>query len=243
MNPVWVCYGGGTDSTAMLLEMIRRSERIDIITFADTGAEFPHTYEMVRYMNNWLIRKGYPGITVIKYRTRDGDGETLEESIVKNKTLPSLAFGWHTCSIRFKIAPQVKYIKQHPILIEAQERGIKMIRCIGYDAGGADSKRANRSQAKYPDLGIFENRYPLREWGWDRQRCLAEILSEGLPDPGKSSCYFCPAMKKHEIEHMRINNPEHFKRALWIEQNALDGGKLEKVAGLARRYAWKDLYV
>jgi 3'-phosphoadenosine 5'-phosphosulfate sulfotransferase (PAPS reductase)/FAD synthetase len=240
-NPVWVCYGGGTDSTAMLLEMVRIGERIDLITFADTGAELPHTYRMVEYMHEWLLVRGYPGVTVVKYSTRSGDGETLEESVIKNLTVPSLAFGWHTCSIRFKITPQVKFAKTVPLFQEAWASGMRVIRCIGYDASPADSKRAQRSTTKFPDLNEYRNRYPLREWGWERDKCREVIQFNGFPDPGKSSCYFCPARKKHEIEDMKINNPEYYEKAIAIEDAALWGGKLQTVKGLGRSFAWGEV--
>jgi 3'-phosphoadenosine 5'-phosphosulfate sulfotransferase (PAPS reductase)/FAD synthetase len=240
-QPVWVCYGGGTDSTAMLIEMVNNNERIDLITFADTGAELPHTYDMVIYMHRWLMKKGYPGINVVKYSTRAGDEETLEESVIKNLTVPSLAFGWHTCSIRFKITPQVRFAKTLPLFQEAWASGMRVVRCIGYDFGAADSRRVEKSTTQFPDMDEYQNRYPLREWKWTREKCREVIAANGFPDPGKSSCYFCPARKKHEIHDMKINNPDYYQKALDIEEAALWGGKLRTVAGLGRSFAWKDV--
>lgn len=241
MKPVWVCYGAGTDSTAMLIGMVARGERIDLITFADTGAELPRTYEYIPVMDRWLRERGYSGVTVVRYATRKGVTETLEQSIVKNQTVPALAFGWHTCSIRFKIDPQVKYAENVETFKAAWAEGARVVRCIGYDASPADEKRACRSTTKFPDLNEYENRFPLREWGWDRERCLTEILKAGLPDPGKSSCYFCPARKKPEIRAMGVENPSYLARAIEIEKAALAGGKLKKVRGLGRHFAWKDV--
>jgi len=42
--PIMVSYGAGTNSTAMLVEMVRRGEHVDVITFADTGGERQETY-------------------------------------------------------------------------------------------------------------------------------------------------------------------------------------------------------
>ena len=36
------------------------------------------------------------------------------------------------------------------------------------------------------------------DWGWTREDCIAAIQQEGLPLPGKSSCFFCPSMKKKD---------------------------------------------
>lgn len=43
-----VSFSGGKDSTWMLLEMIRRGERIDEVVFFDTGWEFP---QMIDHVN------------------------------------------------------------------------------------------------------------------------------------------------------------------------------------------------
>lgn len=40
-------FGGGVNSTAMLVEMHKRGIRPDLILFADTGGERPETYETV----------------------------------------------------------------------------------------------------------------------------------------------------------------------------------------------------
>ena len=40
-------FGGGTDSTAMLIGMWQRKEPVDLILFADTGGEKPHTYKYI----------------------------------------------------------------------------------------------------------------------------------------------------------------------------------------------------
>src|SRR3546814_16376280 len=49
------------------------------------------------------------------------------------------------------------------------------------------------------DLDLFECRYPLREWGWDRAACIARIEAAQLPVPPKSSCFICGAMKPDEV--------------------------------------------
>lgn len=46
---------------------------------------------------------------------------------------------------------------------------------------------------------LFECRYPLREWNWNRDRCAARIEQAGLPIPPKSSCFFCGAIQPDEV--------------------------------------------
>ena len=77
-----VAYGGGTDSTAMIIECVNHGERIDYILFADTGAEKPHTYEYVKRFSQWCISHGLPEIITVR---KLGNGETLEEECLRKK--------------------------------------------------------------------------------------------------------------------------------------------------------------
>src|SRR3546814_13115632 len=77
--------------------------------------------------------------------------------------------------------------------MDAWARGQKVVRLIGYDASPADTRRYTHASTITSDL--FECRYPLREWGWDRAACIARIEAAQLPVPPKSSCFICGAMK------------------------------------------------
>ena len=72
-------YGGGTNSTAMLVGMNELGIRPDHITFADTGAEKPHTYKHIEIIDKWLIEIGFPSITVVNQLKRDGTLNQLEQ--------------------------------------------------------------------------------------------------------------------------------------------------------------------
>jgi len=78
-KPHIVAFGGGVDSTAMILGLYESSKRIDLILFADTGGERPETYAHIDNFSKWLVDKGLPGITVVKRTRKDGSYETLEE--------------------------------------------------------------------------------------------------------------------------------------------------------------------
>lgn len=110
------------------------------------------------------------------------------------------------------------------------------MKLIGYDAG--EEKR--RLGALHHDLSDrkYQKEYPLMEWGWDRKRCIQEIRDAGLPLPGKSSCFFCPSMKRREIRTLYHRYPDLLARALAIEDRARPN--LLTVRGLGRNYAWRD---
>ena len=56
-----VSFGGGTNSTAMIIGMYLHKIPIDLITFADTGGEQPHTYEYIEIFNEWLKKTWHSG--------------------------------------------------------------------------------------------------------------------------------------------------------------------------------------
>ena len=49
-----VSFGGGTNSAAMLVGLHQHGIPVDLILFANTGAEQPHTYCFIETMNEWL---------------------------------------------------------------------------------------------------------------------------------------------------------------------------------------------
>ena len=46
-----VSYGGGVNSTALLIGLHQHRIPVDLILFADTGAEHPHTYAYLDIMD------------------------------------------------------------------------------------------------------------------------------------------------------------------------------------------------
>lgn len=213
-----VSYGAGTNSTAMLVEMVRRSEPCAEIVFSDTGGERPGTYVYVEMFSRWLVAHGYPAIVTVQ---NDGMHRMLEVECLTNRSLPSVAFGYNSCSDKYKRRPFAKWLKNKAV-------GDVTV-CIGFDAD--EPHRADRG-AKIDDP--YQKRYPLIEWNMGRDECVDVIRSVGLPNPGKSACFFCPNSKAHEI----LSLPQHLlDRALKIEENA----NLTALAGLGRRWKWADL--
>ena len=135
-----VSYGAGTNSTALLIEMVNRGIPVDLITFADTGAERPQTYEYLKMFSDWLVTKGYPEIITLRAETPSKIGG-IEQFCLTHKTLPSIAFGYKKCSQQFKGDPQDKFIKNHPMVKEVWARGEKVNKYIGYDADEPHSPR------------------------------------------------------------------------------------------------------
>jgi hypothetical protein len=231
--PLVLNYGGGVDSTALAIGLLARGIRPDLILFADTGSEKPETYAYVELFSAWLVERGMPAVTVVRRPksrpSHTGPGyTTLEGNCLQNCTLPSLAFGRKSCSLKWKAAPMDRWLGSWAPAIEAWARGEKPVKMIGYDCSPADSRRA---VGKNEDER-FRYVYPLREWGWDRERCEREIVAAGLPLPMKSACFFCPASKPAEVRWLAETHPDLFVRAVAIEDAARP--YLDTVQGLWR---------
>lgn len=232
--PVLAAYGAGVDSTAMLLEWLARGERLDAVLFADVGAERPATYAFLEIFRDWLAAQGV-ALTVVRYRPRNFKNwppyATIEENLLSNGTLPSIAFSGagHTCSLKWKVAPQEAWTRAWPMAEAAWAAGGRVVKLIGYDASPRDLKRYAHARDLQTD-DRYHYRYPLLEWGWDRKRCEARILEAGLPLPPKSSCWFCTASRPEEIDALP---PVILRRIVLMEARARP--RLRAIDGLWRK--------
>ena len=110
-----VSYGGGANSTALLIGLHQHRIPVDLILFADTGAEHPHTYAYLDVMDDWLKDHGMPPITRVYKTTRDGKRLTLEDECLQSCSLPSIAYGFKRCSLKHM---------QREIQSQLQDKGI-----------------------------------------------------------------------------------------------------------------------
>jgi 3'-phosphoadenosine 5'-phosphosulfate sulfotransferase (PAPS reductase)/FAD synthetase len=210
-----VAFGGGTNSTAMLCGFRERGIKPDLILFADTGGELPETYEHVMEMDTQCRIWWGVGIETVK-KTYQGGFEGLEGECIRGRKLPALAYGRKACSMKYKTQPQTQALKLFMDATGAKDA----VRAIGYDAG--ENHRANDISGEDLKKGRYvRNWFPLLEWEWRRQECIEAIARHGLTQPGKSACWFCPAMKRGEILRLKRTRPDLFARALKIESNAI----------------------
>jgi len=206
-------FGGGVNSTAILIGFYERGIRPDLITFADTGGELPHTYCHVDEVNDWCTKIGFPNIRRVRY-----ERETLEENCSRMNALPSLAYGYKKCSLKFKVQPQDKFNNNYQPCKDVWSKGNKVVKCIGFDFG--EWHRIREFESKK-----YDNYYPLVEWCWDRNKCVDKVKEYGFT-AAKSSCFFCPAMKKHEVLNLKNQYPEYYNRAIDMEELAASGNEI-----------------
>ncbi len=264
--PLVVAYGAGVNSTALLVEFAARGIVPDLILFADTGGEKPETYRYLPVVQEFLKRVNFPPVVTVRYEPKTAPYRTLEGQCLHTGTLPSLAYGGKSCSLKWKRSCADRYVLDRFPPAALLERGRRVVRAIGFDAterrrtyAGAvkaigldagEGHRLTRAETEPPvpgakpsreawlDAHVFAYWYPLFEWGTDRAACERSIRAAGLPVPVKSACWFCPASKKREIVWLREHHPELLDRALALEANARPN--LTSVAGLGRSFSWSE---
>ncbi|KZC32661.1 hypothetical protein RhoFW510R10_12025 [Rhodanobacter sp. FW510-R10] len=230
---VVVCFGGGVDSTAMLVALYAAGIVPGVIGFADTGGEKPETLAHVDAMSRILETWGWPPVTVVRKTPLPSTGYAdLFGNCLANETLPSLAFGMKSCSIKWKQGPQDQWLKgvksgpnarpAHPMWLEAKATGQRILKLIGYDCGPADRRRSGSLASTGDD---FDYAYPLQLLGWERRDCIRAIAQLLGPErvPIKSACFFCPASKAWELFWLAAHHPDLMERALQLERVALTG--------------------
>lgn len=212
-SPWGINFGGGLNSTAVILECYRRSYKPDWILFADTGSELPGTIEHVERMQKWC--HGWTDLTVVRWERIRGDVtgfEPLHENCLRTGYLPSKAYGYAGCTTKWKIQPMDRWRKEHGFQGGAF--------AVGYDAG--EAKRI-KTACERGDDPSFTAWYPLVAWGIDREGCQ-KICSDADITVGKSSCFMCPNMRKPEWLALKADHPLFFAKALKIENNAIAAG-------------------
>jgi len=234
-----LAFGGGTDSSAILAGWIERdlqkTQPINVCLFADTGGERPETYTHIERISAEIQKYGLPEITIVRKHARTPEDFTLEGNCLRRKMLPSLAYGFKSCSQKYKIQPQDKFFNNNSGARAIWKAGGHVEKLIGYEFN------ETRRWAKAPlEDEKYLYRYPLVEWEWTRADAVAALkrVFPDMPLPGKSSCYFCPASTKPEIDELKKTHPDLYARAIAMEDNALHN--LQSVKGLGRRFSWRE---
>ena len=224
-------YGGGVNSTAMLILLTEQGHTMDYVLFADPGGERPDTYEYIKMFSDWLVAHNQPAVTVIKpLLPKQVFDKTLEGECLRLKTLPGLAFGRRSCSVKWKVKPVDRFIRNN-----ISTNGQKITKYIAFDAD--ETQRVCRAR-KLSAQG-YDVVFPLHDaQEITRGKCIDIIAHAGLSVPPKSSCFLCPARTKDEILDVAIKYPDLIERAINLEINAFK--RQQKIKGLGRRFSWEQ---
>jgi hypothetical protein len=174
-----ISYGGGIQSTALVVLAMRERWPIDEIVHVDlVDAESPATREYVVRFREWLQREYRRDITVIE---RDLYGDMLARP--EFTPVP-----WHGKRERFMLSRQcTRQYKVQPLQRYLYDRypGGRVGLMLGISVDEYHRMR-DSSAAR------IEHVYPLVDRRLTRWQCREVIERAGLAVPWKSSCWFCP---------------------------------------------------
>lgn len=217
-------YGGGVQSTAALVLAARGEINYPLFIFSNVGndSENPATISYVEE-----VAKPYAaahGIELVEVRRvlRNGGTRTLYQELT-SETLASIpipvyntdgAPGRRSCTKHYKV-----------VLIgrETKRRGatIHDPAIMGLGISIDEYHRMNTESG----IPWQRNDYPLIDLRLSRVDCHRIIADAGLPNPGKSSCWFCPYKNKKDWQRMKIETPDLFMHAVVLEQDILAKGR------------------
>lgn len=211
-----ISYGGGVQSTALLVLAGTGRLDVDAALMANVGDDSEHPATL-RYVHDiampWAAEHGIP-LHLLDRKRRNGETETLWGRLMRegSRSLPipirmsNGAPGKRSCTADFKIRVVGKWLKQHG----ASEEN-KATVCIGISVD--EIQRANTRRVEPHE----EIAYPLLDLGLRRGDCQRLIAAAGLPVPPKSSCFFCPFHRPTVWATMRAEEPELFEKSAQLE--------------------------
>jgi hypothetical protein len=174
-----ISYGGGVQSTALVVLSVSEGWDVDEIVHVDLlDAESPATREYVRYFREWLQREYGRDITVIE--------RNMYRDMLDNPAFTPVP--WHgrrekfmlsrQCTRQYKVTPLTRYLyDRYP------GDCIRLMLGISVD----EYHRMRDSSA-----ARIEHVYPLVDARLARWQCREIVERAGLAVPWKSSCWFCP---------------------------------------------------
>ena len=201
-------FGGGVQSHAVLVLQAQGKlrEPYDYFVFSNVGhdSENPETLAYIeQYTIPFCAARGIEFVEVQK--TTRGEPETLVEFIYRTERsvpiparMSNGAPGNRTCTSDFKITVIDRWIRDNGYTHAIVGLGIS-----------TDEIQRMRSEKWYDQqsgkkFGFLKKReHPLIDLGLRRSDCKRLIEQAGLPVPPKSSCYFCPFMKRNEWKRLK----------------------------------------
>ena len=204
--------GGGVQSTACLILAAQGEIPYRTFIFSNVGnkAESPATIRYIaEILKPYAERHGIDWVDVSwvdrQGRQRDlyDDLHEQQRSINIPAYMPGGMPGNRKCTEAFKIKPIAKWIK-------ANAPGCILGKGISTD----EPHRATPSR----ESDGYTSAYPLIELGISRADCLKIARQAGIPQPPKSSCWFCPFKTTEQWITMRREQPELFDKAVELEK-------------------------
>lgn len=225
----YLSYGAGTQSTALIVlagEGHPDVPRPDVAVFADTGDEPAWVYETLERMTEWA---GERGIRVDRVAKDHSLSESVELGKREGKRFVSVPLYTldpeseregmlrRQCTREFKIEVIEKHVRK---LMGFEPRQVMKgkvdaMAMLGISIDEATRMRPNRTS-------WITNWWPLVALGLSRQDCERVIEDAGLPQPGKSSCVYCPYHSDAFWLDLKENHPDEWDEAVAFDETIRD---------------------
>jgi len=204
-------YGGGTQSTAMLI-LIKMGyiTKPDIVIHSDTGSELPETIEFIQ-----VAKKYVEDVLKIPFAIVKSHRGSLHEDYMKHGNIPIV--GSRSCTSNFKIQPQRRLIRA---IVGRKNRHLANS-MLGITTD--EEKRRTEGEVKWLKLT-----YPLLDqFRYTRKECIILNNLNGW-DVKKSGCFVCPFQGGKSWLELKNNHPKLFQIAVEMENKKFEvkGGKL-----------------
>jgi hypothetical protein len=210
-------YGGGVQSTAMLVLAAQGEIPHRLALFSNVGDDSEHPATLAYFHQVAMPYAEANGIELVelrKYR-RTGESESLLQRLMRDDSSVGIpvrmsnsgAPGNRNCTLDFKIRVIAKELKR---------RGATKDDPADMALGiSLDEYQRMRTESGIPHERLT---YPLIDLRMSRQDCINLIESAGLPVPPKSSCWFCPFHSTSHWRRMLKDEPELFAQSADLER-------------------------
>lgn len=242
-----ISYGGGVQSTAMLVLAAQGRISIDAALLANVGddSEHPGTLSYVREIAIPWAREHDVTVHMLDRVKRDGSTETLWQRLMRDnsRSLPipvrmsNGAPGTRSCTADFKIKVVGRWLREN-----GASKDDPATVNIGISVDEIQRANARRvephERIAYPlldfgmrriDCGNLISQQQLSSDHAARLRQIVDTLDPNvarqlrrsnftrLPVPPKSSCFFCPFHRPSVWQTQRAEEPELFAKACQLE--------------------------
>ena len=225
-------YGGGTQSTALLLMSLKGEINgviPDYIIFSDTGWEPKSIYQWINKVNEYIKEKYNREIIF----TNGGNiRDDLLNAIQNGDRVASLPFYTlnekgergmvsRQCTAEYKIMPIKRKVRE---LLGYKPR--QRVKEVVHMWKGISTDEIQRVKpigdswivAEHPLIDVVQ---------MNRSNCIAYVEREGLGTPPKSSCIGCPFHDNTMWLEMKKNDPESWEDAVYIDKQIRRMPKLD----------------
>jgi len=221
-------YGGGTQSTGLLLMLLDEGNPPDLTIFADTGAEPYFVYDYIELVREYVKTKYGYHIVCVGNRKIDHDIRYGNKHGRRFASIPVFTSSGvmlrRQCTNEYKIQPIERYIKGNFDIGRKTRKNstpkVNMLMGISLD----EIERVKESRHWWA-----VNKYPLVERRMYRHEVIDYInkYHTELKDPPRSSCYFCPYHSNNYWRWLKQYSYMVFEDACDMDDTIRDMDKLD----------------